>query len=133
MKSDYIKAQKVMSEEYSNWPPQTCEMPEIPETYGKTLLTHLLNVTFARGGSSDFAAAAYSSNFIRLSDLAIQEYKLARESLIEYVNSPNNVFSPLFAATDHLEQCIHALRRALRFARHKNGPRLPRMEVITDI
>ena len=70
-----------MSEESSNWPPQTCEMPELPETYGKTFLTHLLNIV-TRGGPSDFAAAAYSSNFIRLSDLAIQEYKLARESLI---------------------------------------------------
>lgn len=113
------------------WPPKTCEMPELPEKYGNTFLTHLLNVVLAAGGPSDFAAAAYSRNFIRLSDLAIQEYKLARKSLIEYENTPNNVFSPLFVATSHLEQCISALRRAIRFARHKNGPRLPKMDVIS--
>lgn len=106
-------------------------MPELPENYGKTFLTHLLSVVLQRGGPRDFVAAGYSRNFIRLCDLAVQEYGLSRKALNEYVNTPNNVMSPLFVATGHMEQCIQAMRRAIRFARHKNGPRLPRTEVIS--
>ena len=127
-----VRAIKNMTDEVKNWPPRTCDMPELPENYGKAFLSHLLNVFFANGGPSDFAAAAYSRNFIRLCDLAIQEYNLARKELIKYVSTSNNVMSPLFVATGHLEQCIHAIRRAIRFARHKNGPRLPRTEVISS-
>lgn len=120
-----------MTEQPKNWPPKTCDMPVLPDNYGETFLKQLLNVVFAKGGPSDFAAAAYSRNFVRLCDLAIQEYNLAREALIEYVNTPNNVMCPLFVATGHFEQCIHAMRRAIRFARHKNGPRLPRTDVFS--
>lgn len=121
-----------MTENLKNWPPKNCGMPKLPESYGKTFLTLLINVAFTNGGSSDFAAAAYSRNFVRVCDLAIQEYTLAREALIEFINTPNNIMNPLFVATGHLEQCIHAMRRAIRFARHKNGARLPRIDVISS-
>ena len=121
-----------MTEGTSSWPPKQCDMPELPEGSDKTFLADILNVVFTRGGPSDFAAAAYSRNFIRLCDLAIREYMLAREALIEYINTPNEVMSPLFHAVGHLEQCIHAMRRAIRFARNKQGPRLPRMDVISS-
>jgi len=107
-------------------------MPEIPDGYGIVFQTQLLNVYFNSGGPSDYAAAAYSRNFVRLCDLAIQEYRFARVTLMEYINTPNNVMSPLFIATGHFEQCIHAMRRAIRFARHKNGPRLPRTPVVSS-
>ena len=120
-----------MTEMEKNWPPKKCKMPKLPDNYGKTHLMHIISVFFINGGPSDFAAAAYSRNFTRLCDLAIQEYNLAREAFVEYIRTPNEAMSPLFVATGHLEQCIHAMRRAIRFARHKNGPRLPRTEVIS--
>ena len=121
-----------MTEETPNWPPKTCEMPELPKDYGETIILFLNSVIFVNCGRSDYAAASYSKIFIRLCDLAIQEYNLARESLISHVSSPNMVMSHLFVATGHLEQCINAMRRALRFARHQNGLKLPRTEVISS-
>jgi hypothetical protein len=67
-------------------------MSELPANYGDSYLTHILTVVFNGGGPSD-SAAAYSKNFIRLCDLAIHEYKLARKTLTEYINTPNEVIS----------------------------------------
>ena len=121
-----------MIEKDKYYPPKTCEMPKLPDNFGKTLLSHILNVTLSSGGPSDYVAAAYSINFIRSSDLAIQEYNLARKALVEFIETPNNVMSPLFLTIGHLEFCINAMRRAIRFSRHKHGPKLPRIDVISS-
>jgi hypothetical protein len=107
-------------------------MPDLSEESDKKILFHLLNVFFTGGGPSDYQAAAFSRNFIRLCDQATKEYELARQALMEQVSTPNNVMSPLFQAAGHFEQCISAIRRAIRFSRHKKGPRLPRTEVLSD-
>lgn len=114
------------------WPPKRCEMPDLSSESDKKILVHLLNVVFRGGGPKDWQADAFSHNFVRLCDLATHEYELAREALVEQLNTSNNVMSPLFRAVGHFEQCFSALRRALLFARHKKGPKLPRSDVLSD-
>lgn len=115
------------------WPPKRCEMPDLSGEPDKKILDHLLNVFFRGAGPKDWRAAVFSRNFVRLCDLATREYELARASLVEQVNTPNNVMSPLFRAVGHFEQCLFALRRALRFARHKKGPKLHPSDVLSKI
>lgn len=114
------------------WPPKRCEMPDLSGESDKKILGHMLNVFFRGGGPKDWQAAAFSSNFVRLCDLATREYELAREALIEQVNTPNNMMSPLFRAVGHFEQCFSALQRALLFAHHKKGPKLPHSDVLSN-
>ena len=113
------------------WPPKRCEMPDLSGESDKKILGHLLNVIFRGGGPKDWQADAFSHNFVRLCDLATHEYELAREALVEQVNTPNNVMSPLFRAVGHFEQCFSALQRALLFAHHKKGPKLPHSDVLS--
>lgn len=115
------------------WPPKRCEMPDLSGEPDKKILGHVLNVFFRGAGPKDWQAPAFSRNFVRLCDLATHEYELARATLVEQVNTPNNVMSPLFRAVEHFEQCLSALQRAQRFARHKKGPKLPPSDVLSKI
>jgi hypothetical protein len=121
---------------HGRWPPKNNEMPDLSALDGKLILNQALNTMFRRAGPSDRLAKALWLNYVRLVDQTLWEYKAARESLQEYVETPNNVISPLFRTIAHLEACINTTWRAIRFARrmrrNKNSPRIDKLPVLSD-
>ena len=114
----------------SQWPPKTCEMPDLSDLNSKASLMLILNRMFAGGGPKDSKSYALVMNFIRIVDKLVVEYESARASLSEYINTPNNVISPLLVATGECESCITTMVRAInlgrRIRRDQNGPQLAR-------
>jgi len=113
-----------------SWPPKRCEMPDIQNLFPWNILNYMLNRTFRGAGPKDSQASSLLVGFIRLVDQSVQEYENARAALNEFVSTPNNVITPLFKASGHLETCIGAIWRAINFARRmrndKNSPSIPR-------
>lgn len=112
------------------WPPKTCEMPDLSGLNSKASLTLILNRMFAGGGPKDAKSYALVMNFVRVVDKLVVEYEGARTSLINFVNTPNNVVSPLLVATGECESCISTMIRAVnlgrRIRRDPYGPQLAR-------
>jgi len=119
------------------WPPKTCEMPDLAGLNAKASLTLLLNRMSAAGGPKDPKSYAFVMNFIRVVDKLIVEYERTRAALNEYVSTPNNVISPLIYATNNCESCITTMVRAIklgrRIRRDQNGPPIAKkMPVLFD-
>ena len=110
-------------------------MPDLSGLNSKTSLTLLLNRTFAGGGPKDSRSYALVMNFIRVVDVLVTEYESARESLTEFVNTPNNVISPLLVATGSFELCITTMVRAINLGRRvRKDIRIARkMAVLSDV
>ena len=126
-----------MTSSPGQWPPKTCEMPDLPRLNSKTSLTLLLNRVFAGGGPKDPKSYALVMNFIRVVDVLVTEYESARESLAKFVNTPNDVISPLLVATGSFELCITTMVRAVnlgrRIRRGRRGPTISKkMSVLSD-
>src|SRR5436190_17224270 len=74
------------------------------------------------------------ANHARLTDKAVREYNAAKESLTAFTTAANSASAPspvrgsssvpveavqeLMRATDHLENCVNAAKRAGRYHRH---------------
>lgn len=120
-----------MNNKNNRWPPKSCEIPDLSKLNDQVTLALMLNRVFRGGGPKDHISYALLANFIRLADQTLQEYKAARNALLEYINRPNNnVFSPLFRATGHCEICLNSLKRSINFAkriqRDRNTLQIPR-------
>jgi hypothetical protein len=112
-------------------------MPDLSGLNAKASLTLLLNRMFAGGGPKALKSYAFVMNFIRLADKLIIEYERTRTALNEYVNTPNNVISPIIYATNNCESCITTMVRAIklghRIRRDQNGPTIMRkIPVLSD-
>jgi len=111
-------------------------MPDISDLTDINTLGLMLNVIFRKAGPTDYQARALWTNYVRLVDQVVREYNAARKELQLYVNTPNNVMSPLFVCTGHFESCITTMKRAIVFARrmrrHKNGPQIGKYEVLAS-
>ena len=105
----------------SRWPPKNNDMPNLSHLDGKLILNQMLNAVLRRAGPSDRSVRALWLNYVRLVDQVLWEYKAAREGLQEYVETPNNMISPLFRSIAHFETCINTVRRAIQFARRIEG------------
>ena len=119
------------------WPPKTCEMPDLSGLNAKVSLTLLLNRTFRGGGPKNPKSYAFVMNFIRIADKLIVDYERTRAALNEYLSTPNNVISPLIYATNNCESCVTTMVRAIkpghRIRRDQNGPTIARkMSVLSD-
>lgn len=112
------------------WPPTKCNMPNIDDLWGKNILLHILNGFFCGGGPKTLKSRALVTNYVRIVDQAVKQYKRARDAFDEYVNTPNDVISPLFVAVGYFEELIPTLKRAIRFAdkirMDKDCPPIPR-------
>jgi hypothetical protein len=98
--------------------PRRSAMPDLSELFRKTILTFLLSHIYQGAGAKDYCARAFQINLVRLVDKALEDYELSRVAFSEYVSRPsNNVWSPLFRAVGHMENCFGSLERALRLAR----------------
>ncbi|MEO8630279.1 MAG: hypothetical protein ABI612_19605 [Betaproteobacteria bacterium] len=93
-------------------------MPDLSGLFRKTMLTFLLSQVFQSAGAQGYLPRAFQTNLVRLTDKALEDYELARSAFQEYVTrSSNNMRSPLFRATGHMENCFGSLERARRYAR----------------
>ena len=93
-------------------------MPDLAELFRKTILTFVLSHVFQGAGAKDDSARVFQITLVRLVDKSLEDYELSRVAFSEYVSrSSNNVWSPLFRAVGHMENCFSSLERALRLAR----------------
>jgi hypothetical protein len=98
--------------------PRRSSMPDLSVLFRKNILTLLLAQVFQRAGAKDYAARAFQTTLVRVTDKALEDYELARLAFHEFVTRPNNsVWSPLFRATGHMENCLSSLERLFRLTR----------------
>jgi hypothetical protein len=68
--------------------------------------------------------------FVRLVDKAVQEYEAARGMLDSYLSTRPRTFSFILRAVGHMEPCLNAVARAVRFVdalrSSRGGPRIPK-------
>ncbi len=100
----------------SAWPPTSNGMPDLGNDYPDTLLWQY----FTAPESLDGDLHSLAVNLARLSDKAIREYRAANDDLTAFLGTPRGVerlqgHTRLLQATDHLENCIDAIRRAESF------------------
>jgi hypothetical protein len=101
----------------SEWPPSSNEMPDLGDRYSDTLLLQYI----ATSGYESLTPELHSFtvNIARLGDKAVREYRYASACLTAFVDAPgvDSVAGHTFLlrATDHLENCIDAIRRAEGF------------------
>lgn len=91
-------------------------MPDLGDDYPDTLLWQY----FTAPESLDGDLHSLAGNLARLSDKAIREYRAANDDLTAFLGTPRGVerlegHTRLLQATDHLENCIDAIRRAEGF------------------
>jgi len=120
--------QEMTTASSGQWPPKTCEMPDLSGLKSKAVLTLILNRMFAGGGPKNSKSYALVMNFVRIVDKLITEYDETRASFTEFVNTPNNVILPLFVATGECESCITTIVRSInlvrRIRRDHTGPQI---------
>lgn len=100
----------------SAWPPTRNGMPQLGDDYPDTLLAEYI----VAPGSLEGDLHSLVVNLARLSDKAVREYRASHQCLDTFVRNPLGVESlegptSLLRATDHLENCIDAIRRAEGF------------------
>lgn len=108
--------------------PKQCAMPDLSNLDVPQLSNALLNIVLGGRPPQSRKVSAYTTNFIRVVDQAILEYRQARDELLRYVNKEG--FSHYFLAVSHLEMCIIAARRSQRYGerlkREEEGPTIKR-------
>lgn len=93
-------------------------MPDLDGVFRKSVLTLVLSHAFTAGGPGTRTFRALHLGFVRCVDKALEDYQLARTALTTWTERPeNSVLSPLMRAIGHMENCLTATQRALRFAR----------------
>ena len=112
--------------EPDQWPPQACGMPALTFDPTENMATLVLNVTFTGGLPEHHQAASFAKNFVRLTEVAVTEYSIAHQRFRSAFNPGGSKTFAIIGAVNHMEQCILALRRALRYANHRKGVRLPK-------
>jgi hypothetical protein len=100
----------------SAWPPVSNGMPHLGDDFPDTLLWQY----FTASESLDGDLYSFAVNLARLSDKAIREYRAASDDLTAFLCTPRGVermegHTLLLRATDRLENCIDAIRRAEGF------------------
>lgn len=117
------------------WHPQRCGMPELTVPSAPMALWAVLTITLAGCGPRDGKSRVLFTNFARLIDHAVREYRAARDEFLAYVNAkPDEQLGQVFVVQSHLETCVNALFRASRFAekmcRGREGPPIKRGELL---
>ena len=98
------------------WPPTSNGMPQLGDDFTDTLYWQYIPASESLDGGLRYLVA----NLARLSDKAIREYRAARAELTAFLRTRRGVerlkgHTHLLRATDHLENCIDAIRRAEGF------------------
>jgi hypothetical protein len=119
--------------------PTECKMPSLSKLellQGALTLRVVFTQSDARIGRK---IALFRRVFIRLTDKAITEYSEARRALIDQVQEQNRApevmqktgrIIYIFSFSDHIENCINAVRRLLRLLERlnneKDAPTIPK-------
>jgi hypothetical protein len=106
--------------------PTECRMPPLYSELQRLQPRLILVVAFVGNGTLSPGAAAIRRNLVRLVDKAIHEYSLAREAVLNQINeaqrSPEEMRGGrvlyMFGFTDHMENCLNAMRRVLGLLQH---------------
>ncbi len=110
--------------------PTELHMPSL-DHLTRNLGTLFLNVNLARGGPRDDLLRRHFVNVVRLVDLCVSEYEIARGHLEGSLPDGKNRLEELLRSVDHLELCVITVRRAMNamesVVRHKGGPAIPRI------
>lgn len=101
-------------------------MPELRFDPTENWGTLVLNVGFTGGLPAERTAASFAKNFVRLTAVAITQYNEAHHIFSQLFERGGSKVFVLPSVVNHLEMCILALRRALRYAHHREGLRLPK-------
>lgn len=90
-----------------------CKMPKLKNNLIKDKLTmsFVISIIGGRDRYLDKKLISYRKIFVRLVDKSIFEYSLARENIINQINSDNNTIYYYFLAVNHLENCINTTKR----------------------
>lgn len=88
------------------------DLPDVPDLSTSTLLDRFVNVFFRNAGARTPEGGALAIGYIRLTDKAVREYQSARRELRDGSGRIHRVVR----ASDHLENSIGAVCRAVRFA-----------------
>ena len=93
--------------------PNELHMPSL-EDLGSNLPSHIVTLLIGQGPSDELLRRHFNSA-IRLVNLSIREYELARQHLEESLPGAGggNRLGPFLLATDHLELCVISVYRAV--------------------
>lgn len=95
------------------------DFPNLSNLQYKSILFSV-NRFFRGAGPKECHAYALTMNFIRLVDLAVQEYELGRDCLQEALNNNEHIGSAI-ASAGHFEVCLNALKRSINFLKAIRG------------
>lgn len=116
--------------------PKECKAPDLNSLYRKNILNLMLMALFGKKGPKNPASFALVMNYVRIVDAVLLEYHAMRESLQHYVETPNEVMSPLFESISYAESCVSNVLRAMNLARKirhdKLGPPIGKLPVLSD-
>jgi len=108
--------------------------PLVLPSGGHDILTVMLHALTGRHVAHEPTARIFALNLVRLTDVAVREYEAAQSALELHAREwVHGNFSSYFEGVGHLEQCLTAMHRALRFAdrlrQAKNAPKIDRAKL----
>jgi hypothetical protein len=111
---------------FEGWPPRECGMPDLAGLNPKLSVNLALQRLVGKYDLPDPRSYALVMSYIRLVDQLVHAYQCTRSRLIEFLETPPNVISPLIFATNHCESLLTAMLRVInlgdRIRRDQNGP-----------
>jgi len=115
--------------------PRRSSMPDLSGVLRRNALTLLLCQEVTGAGPAAFLVRSWSIGFVRLVDLALQDYERARLAFTDYADHGRETTS-LLHAVGHVEHCFTSLQRALRLASclagaSEFGARIPAVEAVS--
>jgi len=119
--------------------PTECRMPPLYPELERLQPNLLLLAAFVGNGALSQSASLIRRNLVRLVDKAVYEYSLAREAVIDQIEESQRSYEELvagriiymFGFTDHMENCLNAMRRSLDLLQHlRSDPSAPSQDRI---
>jgi hypothetical protein len=130
-KTRAIFEDRVVRKRPQGWPPGRNGMPSLARLESENTLEGARNVIVWGKGLLPPPGQHLLANLTRLTDKAILEYELARESIDRYLDAATDQpQTHLYRTFDHLETCLDAVHRAARHAerlrRNEDAPSIDR-------
>jgi hypothetical protein len=106
--------------------PTECNMPSLYPVLERLHPKLLLTVVFVGNGSLSQSASLIRRNLVRLVDKAVYEYSNARQAILDQMQESQRSYEEMlggrviymFGFTDHMENCLNAIRRVLDLLQH---------------
>lgn len=109
--------------------PNELHMPSLAHL-DRNFGTIMLNVALARGGPRDDLLRRHFLNVVRLVDLCVSEYEIARGFFEASLPGGEERLGAILTGVDHLELCIITVRRAFNaleaIIHHQDAPNIPK-------